>query len=248
MRPFVDIASKLKSPGRVNRRRICMLLASITAKVVRCRGQLVRGLIRTSVRPSADRPLGEPSYATAGTVNVPDAGEGFRAPLRSNVPALLISGTLDGRTRPRQAEEFRMTMPNAEHLVLIGAGHSDPLFLSSPKILEAMKAFLRGERLRERYIELPRPEFLPLHEVAQVSDAVLQRYVGTYRVDEKTTRKVVKAGNVLYTIRDGGQPLAIRPLSETEFFFEMRGGGVRFEPGAMVVRQADGTEQRAVKQ
>jgi pimeloyl-ACP methyl ester carboxylesterase len=86
---------------------------------------------------------------------VPDAGEAFRAPLRSNVPALLISGTLDGRTRPRQAEELRMTMPNAEHLVIVGAGHSDPLFLSSPKILEAMKAFLRGERLAERYITLP---------------------------------------------------------------------------------------------
>ncbi|HYH08434.1 MAG TPA: alpha/beta fold hydrolase [Thermoanaerobaculia bacterium] len=84
-----------------------------------------------------------------------EADDAFRGPLNSNVPALLISGTLDGRTRPRQAEELRMTMPNAQHLVIVGAGHSDPLFLSSPKILDAMKTFLRGETIRERYIELP---------------------------------------------------------------------------------------------
>lgn len=45
-------------------------------------------------------------------------------------------------------------MPNAVTLVIEGAGHSDPLFLSSPKILETMKAFLRGEPVRERYIVL----------------------------------------------------------------------------------------------
>lgn len=96
-----------------------------------------------------------PFPEVCAAMRVPDLGDGFRAPLKSNTPALLISGTLDGRTRPRQAEELRMGMPNAEHLVIEGAGHSDPLFLSSPRILEAMKAFLRGEKLAERYITLP---------------------------------------------------------------------------------------------
>ncbi|HEY0157760.1 MAG TPA: alpha/beta hydrolase [Thermoanaerobaculia bacterium] len=186
---------------------------------------------------------------------MPDLGDAFRAPLRSDVPALLISGTLDGRTRPRQAEELRMTMPNASHLVLVGAGHSDPLFLSSPKILEAMKGFLRGQPLRERTIVLPPVQFLPLQNVANVSDEVLQRYVGTYRIDAKTVRRVVKAGSVLYTIRDGGgAPLAIRPRSEREFFYENRAGGVTFEVDrrgnvtGMKVRQPDGSEDRAKKE
>lgn len=87
-------------------------------------------------------------------LGIPDLGDAFRAPLVSNTPALLISGTLDGRTRPRQAEELRRTMPNAVTLVIEGAGHSDPLFLSSPKILETMKVFLRGEVIKERYIVL----------------------------------------------------------------------------------------------
>ena len=87
-------------------------------------------------------------------LGIPDLGDAFRAPLVSNTPALLISGTLDGRTRPRQAEELRRTMPNAVTLVIEGAGHSDPLFLSSPKIFETMKMFLRGEAIKERYIVL----------------------------------------------------------------------------------------------
>ncbi|HYK02525.1 MAG TPA: alpha/beta fold hydrolase [Thermoanaerobaculia bacterium] len=179
---------------------------------------------------------------------MPDAGEEFRSPLRSNVPALLISGTLDGRTRPRQAEELRRTMPNATTLIIEGAGHSDPLFLSSPKIFEAMKAFLRNEPVRERYISLPPITFLPLRTVANVSDDVLARHVGTYRIDEKSTRRIVKAGSVLYATRDGGAPAALRPMSDTEFFYEGRSETVRFEKDAMTLTTADGQAYRAKRE
>ncbi|HYC88268.1 MAG TPA: alpha/beta fold hydrolase [Thermoanaerobaculia bacterium] len=183
-------------------------------------------------------------------VNVPDLGDAFRAPLRSDVPALLISGTLDGRTRPRQAEELRAGMPNAEHLIIEGAGHSDPLFLSSPKILEAMKGFLRGEPLRERVITLPRMTFLPVRSVASVPDEVLARYAGTYRFEDNVVRRVVKAGSVLWTIREGGNnpPFALRPSSPAEFFYENMGSTVRFEGNVMIVRGVDGKEQRGVRE
>ena len=61
MRPSGEIASKLKSPFSVMWRRRSSRRASTIAKVVRLRGKRVRGLIRTSVRPSAESPLGEPS-------------------------------------------------------------------------------------------------------------------------------------------------------------------------------------------
>jgi pimeloyl-ACP methyl ester carboxylesterase len=186
-------------------------------------------------------------------VEVVDAGDEFRGPLVSNIPALLISGTLDGRTRPRQAEELRRTMPNAEHLIIENAGHSDPLFLSTPKILEAMKAFLRGEPLRERYLTAPVPRFLPVRKVANVSDDVLARYAGNYRIDAQNVRRVIKAGSVLYTHREGSQPFAIRPSSETEFFYESQPSSIRFEMQdgkvvAMSFKGPDGVEQRAVKE
>lgn len=180
-------------------------------------------------------------------VSVPDLGDSFRAPLRSDIPALMISGTLDGRTRPRQAEELRLHMPNAQHLVIEGAGHSDPLFLSSPKILEAMKAFLRGEPLRERVIALPPIEFLPVRTVASVPDEVLARYAGTYRFPDDVVRRVIKAGSVLYTMREGQPPFAIRPSSRNEFFYETSAITVRFEGNAMIFRGPSG-EERGVRE
>lgn len=198
--------------------------------------------------------IAAPFPGICAAVNVPDLGDAFRAPLHSDVPALLISGTLDGRTRPRQAEELRMTMPNAEHLIIEGAGHSDPLFLSSPKILDAMKAFLRGEPLRERVITLPRITFWPARTVATLSDEQLARYAGTYRLKDGKERRVVKAGSLLYAIFDGGQPLPIRASSATEFFYEGRAETARFELDragnvkAMIVRTTDGKEHRGTKE
>ena len=186
-------------------------------------------------------------------IGVPDAGDAFRGPLVTDIPALLISGTLDGRTRPRQAEELRRTMPNAQHLIIENAGHSDPLFLSTPKILEAMKAFLRGEPLAERYVTAPAPQLISPRKVATVSDDVLARYVGEYKISDDAKRRVVKAGSVLYTIRDNNPPFAIRPLSETDFFYENTAGWIHFEVDAggkvtaMEFHAPDGTVQRAPK-
>jgi pimeloyl-ACP methyl ester carboxylesterase len=75
----------------------------------------------------------------------PDVGDAFRAPLRSDVPVLFISGTLDARTPVSNAEEYRTGFSNSTHMIIEGAVHSDPLFLSSPQIKEGMMEFLRGK-------------------------------------------------------------------------------------------------------
>jgi len=77
--------------------------------------------------------------------NAPDLGDEFRAPLKSDVPVLFISGTLDARTPISNAEEYRKGFANSTHMIIEGAVHSDPLFLSSPKIKEGMMEFLRGQ-------------------------------------------------------------------------------------------------------
>ena len=77
--------------------------------------------------------------------NAPDLGDEFRAPLKSDVPVLFISGTLDARTPVSNAEEYRKGFSNSTHMIIEGAVHSDPLFLSSPKIKEGMMEFLRGQ-------------------------------------------------------------------------------------------------------
>jgi hypothetical protein len=76
----------------------------------------------------------------------PDLGDAFRKNITTNVPALFISGTFDVRTPPSNAEEVRKGFKNSYHLIIDGAVHSDPLFLSSPRILETMMQFMRGEK------------------------------------------------------------------------------------------------------
>ncbi len=75
----------------------------------------------------------------------PDLGDEFRSPVSSDVPVLFISGTIDARTPISNAEEYRTGFSNSTHMIIEGAVHSDPLFLSSPKIKEGMMEFLRGQ-------------------------------------------------------------------------------------------------------
>jgi hypothetical protein len=84
----------------------------------------------------------------------PDLGEEFRRPVKTRVPTLFISGTLDVRTPPSNAEEVRRGFPASEHLVIEGAVHSDPVFLSSPKIGDVMLEFMKGSELSTSRITL----------------------------------------------------------------------------------------------
>ncbi|MEO8460227.1 MAG: alpha/beta fold hydrolase [Dokdonella sp.] len=165
-------------------------------------------------------------------LGIPDLGDAYRQPVRSDVPVLLISGTLDGRTPLHNADEVTKDLANAQRLVIDGAGHSDPLFLSSPKILDAMKTFMRGKKLRSENITAKPVPFLVPRTVVAVPEKILERYVGTYQLDGKETRKVVKAGSLIFTIRGNGSPNPLRPLSETDFFWEGGPERARFDVSA----------------
>jgi pimeloyl-ACP methyl ester carboxylesterase len=90
----------------------------------------------------------------------PDLGKTFRSPIKSPVPVLFISGTLDAKTPISNAEEIMGGFPNGTHLIIDGAVHSDPLFLSSPKIKDVMLEFMRGARISTTKIKLPPLKFI----------------------------------------------------------------------------------------
>ncbi|MEM1116128.1 MAG: alpha/beta fold hydrolase [Bacteroidota bacterium] len=92
--------------------------------------------------------------ATFGVWSTPGLGPAFRAPIVSDVPTLFISGTLDGRTPVRNADEVRQGFSRHAHLVIDGAGHSDPLFLGSPLILDRMRTFFSGSDLDHETIPM----------------------------------------------------------------------------------------------
>ena len=52
--------------------------------------------------------------------------------------------------------------PNSTHLIIEGAVHSDPLFLSSPKIKDVMMEFMKGSPVSTTRITLPPMKFAPL--------------------------------------------------------------------------------------
>lgn len=83
----------------------------------------------------------------------------FRTPVVSAVPTLAISGTGDGRTPPSNAKEILASLSNGQHLIIERAGHSDPLFLSSPKIVESIVRFFEGKPITSNRIDLPAISF-----------------------------------------------------------------------------------------
>jgi pimeloyl-ACP methyl ester carboxylesterase len=114
------------------------------------RRQIEREAKRTLLGDVLDFPFPDVCQAWGS----PDLGEKFRAPVKTKIPTLFISGTLDARTPPSNAEEVRKGFPNSEHLIIDGAVHSDPLFLSSPKILEVMLEFMKGQKISTTGITL----------------------------------------------------------------------------------------------
>lgn len=71
-------------------------------------------------------------------------GGSFRRPERIEAPTLFVAGTMDGRTPPENIDALAPWFPHHRRLILHGAAHDDDLFLSSPEIIPAIVAFLRG--------------------------------------------------------------------------------------------------------
>lgn len=72
-----------------------------------------------------------------------DLGASFRAGPTSDVPVLVLSGTMDGRTYPNSQREAVRGLSNAEIVIVKNAGHN--LFMSGPEVTERIQAFMRQQ-------------------------------------------------------------------------------------------------------
>ncbi len=90
----------------------------------------------------------------------PDLGEGFRAPLLTNVRTLFMSGTLDFNTPPHQAEEVRWGYANSSHIIVKNAGHEQ--ILTHPGAMPAIIRFLKGEEVDDVALFYPKLKFIPV--------------------------------------------------------------------------------------
>lgn len=163
----------------------------------------------------------------ADALGVPGLGPAFREPVRSEIPALFVSGTLDGRTPPGNAEEVLRGFPNGRHLVIENAGHSDPLFLSSPRIQDVMAAFLGGEPLPTLQIRVPPPELRSGRLPASLPTKLVDQVVGAYERSEGDVWRIVRQGTVRSLDASG------REMDRhTELFVRIRGNGFPFAANA----------------
>jgi pimeloyl-ACP methyl ester carboxylesterase len=89
-------------------------------------------------------------------LDLPRLGDQFRAPLRSSLPVLFISGEMDGRTPVSNAEEVAAGFPNHQHLIVANAGHG---ILGYPELTPAVMAFLRGQRIPQSHVNFQKWEF-----------------------------------------------------------------------------------------
>ena len=90
-----------------------------------------------------------------------DLGDGFRSKPMNDIPTLLFSGTLDGRTYPDSQSEAVSGLSNLTHIQVINAGHN--LYMSSPEIVTRINQFLGGKLVEPGAINLPIPDltFMP---------------------------------------------------------------------------------------
>ena len=84
-----------------------------------------------------------------------DLGEMFRTAPVSDVPTLVISGTLDGRTYPESGREATAGLSNRQTVLVENGGHN--VFMQSPEVTSVIQDFMRGEMVdgREIYVDLP---------------------------------------------------------------------------------------------
>ena len=90
----------------------------------------------------------------------PDLGDGFRSPIRTDVPTLFVSGTLDNNTPPFQADEVRRQFKQSAHIIVENAGHES--MLDKPQVRQAIVDFLLGKPVSRVKIALPPLQFNPI--------------------------------------------------------------------------------------
>jgi pimeloyl-ACP methyl ester carboxylesterase len=98
--------------------------------------------------------------AIGEVVGNPDLGDEFRSPIRTDVPTLFVSGSLDNNTPPFQADEVRRQFKQSSHIVVENAGHES--MLDKPQVRQAIVDFLLGKDVGRVKIALPPLQFNPI--------------------------------------------------------------------------------------
>ncbi|MCO1335152.1 alpha/beta hydrolase [Microbulbifer sp. OS29] len=88
-----------------------------------------------------------------------DLGKDFRKKLISDIPVLLLSGTLDGRTYLESQHEAISGFSNTTKVTVENAGHN--LFMASSEIQDTINLFMEGKPIEKTTIMVELPDMAP---------------------------------------------------------------------------------------
>ncbi|RZJ42561.1 MAG: alpha/beta hydrolase, partial [Brevundimonas sp.] len=86
-----------------------------------------------------------------------DLGPDFRAPIRIDTPALLVAGSLDGRTPLEEQAEVIAQFHNKAQVLVENAGHN--VFEAHPDVQGLLVKFFNEEAVADTTLSLPPPTF-----------------------------------------------------------------------------------------
>jgi len=101
--------------------------------------------------------LNFPMPHLVGVVPGVDLGEGFRAPFKIPNRALLVAGSLDGRTVLAEQAEVAAQFTNKSQILVENSGHN--VFEAHPEVQTLLLRFFRGETVPDTKLTLPLPKF-----------------------------------------------------------------------------------------
>lgn len=138
---------------------------SLMARSINCSASAPVALRKQATREGPSSLFGEPFDNLMQTESF-CRGLGFTSlppkqpAVRTEIPTLLISGSLDDRTPPAYAEYVRRGFRHGEHLIVKYGGHE---LLTEPKVQDLVSAFFQDQP-RPAALELEKPEFGTIEE------------------------------------------------------------------------------------
>ncbi|MEO6214839.1 MAG: alpha/beta hydrolase [Sphingomonas sp.] len=101
--------------------------------------------------------LNFPMPQLLGAIPGIDLGAGFRAPFRIDHPALLVAGSLDGRTVLAEQDDVAAQFRRKARVIVENAGHN--VFEAHPGVQPLLVRFFRGEAVADTQFALAPPKF-----------------------------------------------------------------------------------------
>lgn len=92
-----------------------------------------------------------------GTIPGIDLGDDFRAPITIDTPALLVAGSLDGRTPLEEQAEVIAQFRNRSRVLVENAGHN--VFEAHPEVQTLLVNFFGEQPVEDTTLTLPPPTF-----------------------------------------------------------------------------------------